>query len=286
MSVSGYADTLQRQRKLGLRFAQYGLRAGAGVDNTGRVPEGLSVSETHHADLTTRPVSQKVSSGRSIVAQQQQNLLRRASLASRIGERRPMFLIRYLMSRIFVFWASVSILVYGWFNHPKLVNDGFGASEALVKSLSKVDESGKAETVIVHILHLGDLFVIGIIMLVVTLAFTALRNLVVGSSERRMTLARAVGHVVTLLVLAYVVLAAVWWYDARLVNAWFDASRALLAQVAASIDPRGQVDLVLRSLGVSRHLVVACLMLAIALVWETVKWMARGARARLARSSP
>src|SRR5262249_15205412 len=141
------------------------------------------------------------------------------------------------------------------------------------------------ETVIVHILHLGDLLVIGIIMLVVTLSFTALRNLVVGSSERRMTLVRAVRHVITLLVLAYVVLAVVWSYYAPLVNAWSDSSRALLAQVAASIDPQGQLDLVLRSLGVSRHLVVACLMLAIALVWETLKWMARATRARLARST-
>jgi hypothetical protein len=191
-----------------------------------------------------------------------------------------MHVIRYVMSRIVVFWLSVAILVYGWFNHAKLVNDGFGASEVLVKSLSKVDETGKAETVIVHILHLGDLLVIGVIMLVVTLVLTAVRNLVLGSGERRMTLVRAVGHVVTLLVLAYVVLAAVWWYNAPLVNAWFDFSRGLIGHVAA-IDPRGQLDLVLRTLGVSRHLVVACLMLALALGWEILKWAARGTRARL-----
>jgi len=195
-----------------------------------------------------------------------------------------MYVIRYVMSRIFVFWLSVAILVYGWFNHPKLVNNGFGASEALVKSLSKVDQTGKTETVIVHILHLGDLLVIGVIMLVVTLVLTAGRNLVLGSSERRMTLLRAVGHLVTLLVLSYVVLAAVWWYNAPLVNAWFGFSRVLIGQVAAAIDPRGQLDLVLRSLGLSRHLVVACLMLALALAWEMLKWMVRGARARLART--
>ncbi len=193
-----------------------------------------------------------------------------------------MYVIRYVMSRIFVFWLSVAILVYGWFNHATLVNNGFGASETLVKSLSKVDETGKTETVIVHILHLGDLLVIGFIMLVVTLVLTALRNLVLGSSERRMTLVRAVGHLVTLLVLSYIVLAAVWWYNAPLVNAWFDVSRALVGQVAAAIDPRGQLDLVLRTLGVARHLVVACLMLALALGWEMLKWVARGTRARLA----
>ena len=125
-------------------------------------------------------------------------------------------------------------------------------------------------------------YVIGAIMLVVTLVLTAGRNLLLGSSERRMTLVRAVGHLLTLLVLAYVVLAAVWWYNAPLVNAWFDFSRGLIGQVAA-IDPRGQLDLVLRTLGVSRHLVVACLMLALALGWEILKWAARGTRARLGR---
>jgi hypothetical protein len=194
-----------------------------------------------------------------------------------------MYVIRYVMSRIFVFWLSVAILVYGWFNHAKLVNDGFGASEAVVKSLSRVDATGKTETVVVHILHVGDLLVIGGIMLVVTLVLTAGRNLVLGSGERRMTLLRAVGHLVTLLVLSYAVLAAVWWYNAPLVNAWFDVSKVLIGQVAAVIDPRGQLDLVFRTLGLSRHLVVACLMLALALGWEMLKWMVRGTRARLAR---
>ena len=69
----------------------------------------------------------------------------------------------------------------------------------------------------VHILHAGDLIVIGAIMLVVTLVFTALRNLVLGSGERRMTVARAIAQVIVLLVLSYIVLAAIWWYDARLV---------------------------------------------------------------------
>ena len=40
-----------------------------------------------------------------------------------------MYLIRYVMSRLFVFWLSIVILVYGWFNNAKLVNAGFGASE-------------------------------------------------------------------------------------------------------------------------------------------------------------
>ena len=196
-----------------------------------------------------------------------------------------MYVIRYVMSRIFVFWLSVAILVYGWFSHAKLVNDVFGASEALVKSLSKVDESGKTETVIVHILHLGDLLVIGVIMLAVTLVLTALRNLVLGSGARRMTVMKAIAHLLVLLVLAYVVLAAIWWYDARRVNAWFDVSTVLIGHVATAIDPRGQLDLVLRTLGLPRHLVVACIMLAVALVWELLNWAVRGARARLARSS-
>ena len=194
-----------------------------------------------------------------------------------------MYLIRYVMSRIFVFWLSVAILVYGWFNNPKLVNTGFGASEALVKNLTRLDQTGRSETVAVHILHVGDLVVIGGIMLVVTLVLTALRNVVMGSGERRMTVLKAIAHVIVLLVLSYAVLAAVWWHDARLVNAWFDASRALMAQVAAAIDPRGQLDLVLRTLGVARHLVVACIMLALALVWEILKAVGRGAHALLVR---
>jgi uncharacterized membrane protein YqhA len=79
-----------------------------------------------------------------------------------------MYVARYVMSRIFVFWLSVAILVYGWFNHAKLVNDGFRASGALVKGLTKADQTGKAETLMVHILHLEDLVVIGFIMLIVT----------------------------------------------------------------------------------------------------------------------
>jgi hypothetical protein len=183
-----------------------------------------------------------------------------------------------------VFWLSVAILVYGWFNHATLVNDGFDVSEALVRSLTKVDESGKTETVVVHILHLGDLLVIGVIMLMVTLVLTAARNLTLGSGERRMTVVKAVGHLLILLVLSYAILAAVWWYDARLVNAWFDLSRVLIGRVAAAIDPRGQLDIVFRTLGLARHLVVACLMLALALGWEIVKWALRGTRARLVRS--
>jgi hypothetical protein len=191
-----------------------------------------------------------------------------------------MYLIRYVMSRIFVFWLSVAILVYGWFNHAKLVSDGFGASENLVKVLAKVDQTGKAETLIVHVLHLEDLVVIGSIMLMVTLVLTAARNLVLGSGDRRMTIVRAIGHLLVLLVLSYVVLAAVWWYNAPLVNTWFDASRALVGRAATAIDPRGQLDLVLRTLGVSRHLVIASIMLTLALGWEILKWAGRGARAR------
>ena len=195
-----------------------------------------------------------------------------------------MYMIRYVMSRIFVFWLSVAILVYGWFSNARLVNDGFGASEAFVTSLTKMEVSGKTETVIVHILHLGDLLVIGVIMLAVTFVLTALRNLVLGSGKQRMTVIKAVAHLLVLLVLAYVILAAVWWYDARRVNAWFDASTVLIGHVAMAIDPGGQLDLVLRTLGLPRHLVVACLMLALALVWEILKWALRGTRARLARS--
>src|SRR5262249_47637220 len=99
-----------------------------------------------------------------------------------------MFLIRYVMSRVFVFWLSVAVLVYGWFNHAKLVNEGYNASEALVKALTSVDQTGKTETVVVHILHVGDLVVIGSIMLIVTLILTAVRNLTFGSSGRRMTI--------------------------------------------------------------------------------------------------
>ena len=194
-----------------------------------------------------------------------------------------MFLIRYVMSRIVVFWLSIAILVYGWFSSPQLVNTAFGASEALVKNLTGLEATGKAETVAVHILHAGDLIVIGAIMLVVTLVFTALRNLALGSGERRMTVARAIAQVVALLLLSYIILAAVWWYDARLVNAWFDASRALIGQVAAAIDPRGQLDLVFRTLGLARHLVVACIMIALALMWEILKSALRGAYALVAR---
>jgi hypothetical protein len=196
-----------------------------------------------------------------------------------------MFLIRYVMSRIVVFWLSIAILVYGWFNSPQLVNAGFGKSEELIKNLTRLDATGRTETVVVHILHAGDLVVIGFIMLMVTLLLTVVRNLVLGSGERRMTVIRAIAHLVVLLILSFVVLAAVWWYDARLVNTWFDASRALAAQVATAIDPGGQVDLVLRTLGVARHLVLACIMLTLALVWETLKAMGRGARALVRRAA-
>jgi len=148
-----------------------------------------------------------------------------------------------------------------------------------------VDETGKTETVVLHILHLDDLVVIGAIMLVVTLLLTAARNLALGSGERRMTVVRAVAHVLVLLVLAYAVLAVIWWYDAPLINALFDASRNLISRAAAAIDPLGRLELVLRSLAVARHLVVACLMLALALAWEILKWMGRGARARLTAQS-
>jgi len=57
------------------------------------------------------------------------------------------------------------------------VNAGFGASEALVKNLTRLDDTGRTETVVVHILPVGDLVVIGAIMLVVTLVLTALKNL-------------------------------------------------------------------------------------------------------------
>ena len=82
---------------------------------------------------------------------------------------------------------------------------------------------------------------IGAIMLVVTLVLTFLRNIALGSGERRMTVARAIAQVVALLVLSYIVLAAIWWYDPRLVNASFDASRALIGQFAAAIDPGGKL---------------------------------------------
>jgi hypothetical protein len=118
-----------------------------------------------------------------------------------------------------------------------------------------------------------------LIMLAVTLVLTVLRNLVLGSGERRMTVVKAIAHLLVLLVLAYVVLAAVWWYDACRVNDWFNASTVLVGEVAAAIDPRGQLDLVLRTLGLARHLVVGCLMLGLALVWETMKWTLRGTRA-------
>ena len=199
--------------------------------------------------------------------------------------RPTMFLIRYVMSRIAVFWLSIAILVYGWFNNPKLVNTGFSTSEALVKNFTRLDGTGRTETVAVHILHVGDLLVIGGIMLVVTLVLTGLRNLVLGSGERRMTVLKAIEHVVVLLILSYAVLAAVWWHDAKLVNAWFDASRMLMAQVTGTIDPRGQLDLVARTLGLPRHLVIACIMLAIALAWETLKALGRGMRALFARDA-
>lgn len=194
-----------------------------------------------------------------------------------------MHLFRFVMSRFIVFWLSIAILVYGWFSNPALVNAGFGASEALVKNLAQLEKTGKAETVAVNILHAGDLFVIGAIMLVVTLVFTALRNLALGSGGRRMTVVRALAQVIALLVLSYIVLAAVWWYDAPRVNAWFDMSRAVIGQVAAAIDPRGQFDLVFRTLGLPRHLVVACIMLALALTWEILKALGRGATALVAR---
>jgi len=194
-----------------------------------------------------------------------------------------MYVTRYVMSRIFVFWLSVAILVYGWFNHAKFVNDGFSVSEALVKSLTKVDQTGKTETVVVHVLHLEELVVIGVIMLIVTLVLTAVRNLTLGSGGHRMTVVKAVAHLLVLLVLSYVILAAVWWYDARLVNTWFDVSRGLIGHVAAAIDRGGQLELVFRTLGLARHLVAGCLMLVLALGWEIMKWALR-APARLARS--
>jgi hypothetical protein len=194
-----------------------------------------------------------------------------------------MHLLRYVVSRIFVFWLSIAILIYGWFSNPQLVNTGLGVSEGLIKNLATLEASGKAETVAVHILHAGDLIVIGTIMLVVTLVFTALRNLVLGSGERRMTVMRAIAQVVVLLLLSYAILGAVWWHDARLVNSWFDASRALMGQAAAAIDPGGRMDLVFRTLGLARHLVVGCIMLALALAWELLKWAGRGGRALVAR---
>ena len=86
-----------------------------------------------------------------------------------------------------------------------------------------------------------------------------------------------------LLVLAYIVLAAIWWHDARLVNAWLDASMALMRQIAAAVDPAGRLDLVFRTLGLPRHLVVACIMLALALTWVMLKSALRGAYALVAR---
>lgn len=194
-----------------------------------------------------------------------------------------MHLLRYVMSRIVVFWLSIAILIYGWFSNPQLVNIGLGVSETLIKNLATLEASGKAETVAVHILHAGDLIVIGAIMLIVTLVFTALRNLVLGAGERRMTVMRAIAQVVVLLLFSYAILAAVWWHDARLVNSWFDASRALMGQAAAAIDPGGRMDLVFRTLGLARHLVVGCIMLALALVWEMLKWAGRGGRALVTR---
>jgi hypothetical protein len=54
-----------------------------------------------------------------------------------------MYLIRYVMTRLFVFWLSIIILVYGWFNNAKLVNASFGASETLVKNLTGLDQTGR-----------------------------------------------------------------------------------------------------------------------------------------------
>ena len=194
-----------------------------------------------------------------------------------------MYLTRYITSRLFVFWFSIGILVYGWFNNAKLVNAAFGASETLIKNLAKLDETGRTETVALHVLHVADLVVIGAIMVGVTMVLTIVRNLVLGSGERRMTVARAIAHVVTLLVLSYIVLAAIWWHDARLVNAWFDASRALIGEFAAAIDPQGQLELVFRTLGLARHVVVGCLMLALALAWEILKSTLRGVQWLIAR---
>ncbi len=190
-----------------------------------------------------------------------------------------MHFLRYVMSRFVVFWLSIAILVYGWFSNPQIVNTGFGASEALVKNLTRMEQTGKAETMAVHILHVGDLIVIGAIMLVVTLVLTLLRNLALGSGEHRMTVIRAMAQVIVLLLLAYAVLGAIWWYDAPLVNAWFDASKTMMGQIAAAIDPRGQLDLIFRTLGLPRHLVVACIMLALALLWEMLKAVGRAAGA-------
>jgi len=194
-----------------------------------------------------------------------------------------MYVIRYVVTRIVVFWLSIAILVYGWFSNPKLVSAGFGKSEELMKHLTRLDATGRTETVVVHILHAADLLVIGAIMLVVTLVLTALRNLALRVGPRRMTVFKAILQVVVLLVLSYVVLGVVWWHDARLVNAWFDASQRLVGQVAAAIDPGGQLDLVLRTLGVARHLIVASLMLTLALLWEILKSMLRGAYALIVR---
>jgi hypothetical protein len=195
-----------------------------------------------------------------------------------------MHFLRYVMSRFVVFWLSIAILVYGWFSNPQIVNTGFGASEALVKNLTRMEQTGKAETMAVHILHAGDLIVIGAIMLVVTLVLTLLRNLALGRGGRRMTVIRAMAQVILLLVLSYAVLAAVWWYDAPLVNVWFDASKALTGKIATAIDPRGQLDLIFRTLGLARHLVVACIMLALALMWEMLKAVGRGARGTVGRA--
>ncbi len=84
-------------------------------------------------------------------------------------------------------------------SNSQIVNTGFGASEALVKNLTRMEQTGKAETMAVHILHVGDLIVIGAIMLVVTLVLTLLRNLALGSGEHRMTVIRAMAQVVVLL---------------------------------------------------------------------------------------
>lgn len=174
-----------------------------------------------------------------------------------------------------MFWIAVAILIYGWFNDAQLVNEGFDWSEEIVKYLAGLDQSGRTETIIVDILHLGDFLLIGAIMLVVSLVLMVIRNLMFRSGVHQ-TLAGTVANLVVLLVLAYIVLVVVWWYDAPLVNAWFDFSRALVSSVAELIDPDRQLELVLRTLGIPRHLVVASVMLVLGLAWEIVKGIFRG----------
>ena len=47
--------------------------------------------------------------------------------------------------------------------------------------------------------------------------------------------------------------------------------------------PGGRMELVFWTLGLARHLVVGCIMLALALAWETLKWAGRGGRALVSR---